>query len=211
MTTTNRKQYRATGMIRILRHGDPGVLVAALLLLAAGWGLRSYYADRTAPFKGLGLTLQYPESWGGPRVVSGKQGEPRLMRVADVLSPGPVKPAIKVSSEIVPREVKARDIPSYLLLDRQQECTLFHLISQKQQDHGRAGKSHRLEFSHAINPAASAEDPAATDTPVVLRVSSLVLHRGRKLLRVEVEQTLAQHRADPGLARRVLASVKERR
>jgi len=203
------KQYRATGMIRILRGGDPGVLLVAALLLVGGWVLRCHYADRTATFTGLGLTLQYPESWGGPRIVAGEDGE-RMMVLADVLSAGPVKPAIKISSEAAPQEVKANDIPSYLLLDRQQSCKLFHLISQKMQDRGSAGIAHRLSFAHAINPAATAEDPAATDTPVVLRVSSLVLVRDKKLLRVDVEQTLEQHKADPGLASRVLASVKVR-
>lgn len=210
MTTGSFAQFRATGMIRILRQGDPGVLVVAVVLLTAGWGLRMHYADRTVQFRGLGLTLEYPESWGSARVLPVKEGEPRMMRLANVLAEGSVKPAIKVSSELVPPEVKHSDVPSYLLLDRQQRCNLFHLISREQQDRGRAGKAYRLEFAHATNPAADAEDPAATDTPVVLRVSSLVLHRGRKLLRVDVEQTLAQHKADPGLARRVLATVRER-
>lgn len=210
MTPAGNKQIRATGMIRMLRNADPGVLLVAGMLLVAGWVLRCHYADRTVPFQGMGLTLEYAESWGGPQVAIGQQGEPRSMRMEDVLSSGPVKPAINISTEVLPDEVKPQDVPSYLLLERQQHCKLFHLISQRQQDRGRVGRDHWLEFAHAINPADSAEDPAATDTPVVLRVNSLVLHRGRKLLRVDVEQTLAQHKADPGLARRVLGSVKVR-
>ncbi len=202
------RQVRATGMIRILRHGDPGVLALAAVLLLAGWGLRHHYADRMVQYKGLGLTLEYPESWGGPQVVSDKDGQAKGMVMLDVLCDGAVKPAIRVSTETVPGEVKPGDIASYLLLARQQEATLFHLISQKQEDRGPAGKLHWMIFAHAINPADSAEDPAATDTPAVVRVSSLVVHRGSKLLRVDVEQTVAQHKADPGLARRVLQTVK---
>lgn len=204
------KQVRATGMIRILRHGDPGVLLVAALMLLGGWGLRHHYADRMVQYKGLGLTLEYPESWGGPRVISDKDGHAQGMVMQDVLAEGPVKPAIRVSTETLPGEVKPGDIPSYLLLARQQEATLFHLISQKQEDHGPAGKLHWMTFAHAVNPANSAEDPAATDTPAVVRVTSLVVHRGSTLLRVDLEQTLAQHRADPGLARRVLITVKAR-
>lgn len=201
-------QVRNTGMIRILRQGDSGVLVAAALLLLAGWGLRHYYMDRTLQYKGQGITLLYPEGWSSHSSSSTRgQGQQHEEVLSDLLSAGAVKPSIRISSEPLPGELTADNIHSYLLLDRQRQCNLFHLMSQKQLQRG----THRafwLEYAHAVNPAGNADDPAATDVPAVLRVSSLAIQVGRRLLRVDVEQSVSQHRTDPQLARRVLQSVK---
>lgn len=199
-------RYRATGMVRIARSADLGVLLVAAALLAGGWALRSQYVDCTTQYRGLGITLEHPDQFS---VLEQRAdgGAGRAVVLSDVLVSGSFKPQIQITSETLPAKVSEADLLSFLLLDRQRQCNLFHVIAQRRVKLGRH-MAWRLDYAHAVNPADCADDPAATDLPVVVRASSLAVLDRRRLVRVEVWQTAQQQQADPALARQVLDSVQ---
>jgi hypothetical protein len=84
---------------------------------------------------------------------------------------------------------------------------LFHLIGTKKMEIGDCSAI-QLDYAYAVNPAQRPDDPAATDIPQVIRSSSLVVKIQRRLVRVQVEQSYAQHKRNPQLAEKIFASVK---
>jgi hypothetical protein len=198
-TTERRKVERDQGLLGILRRGDLGVVGMAAVLLLCGWVLRGRHLDRTVRHESDGLILEHPSGW-----LSSRAAGPTT--IADLSAGGSFKPRIVVSAEELPGHLVPDELGSYLQLNLQRQLALFHLVSERRITvDGRAAA--RLDYAYALNPAVRPDDPAATDVPVVVRASSIILIAGKALRRVDVEQPLSQSRADPGLADRVLASL----
>jgi hypothetical protein len=201
MTVTDRsKQERDQGLLGILRRGDLGVVGMAAVLLLCGWVLRGRLLDRTVRHEERGVVLEHPSGWLWLRGAAG----PTM--IADVSAAGAFKPRIVVNAERLPEHLVPDELGSYLLLNLQRQLALFHLVGERRITvDGKAAA--RLDYAYALNPAVRPDDPAATDVPVVVRASTFLVVVGKELRRVDVEQPLAQHRADPRLADRVLASL----
>jgi hypothetical protein len=198
-----------TGLLDILRRGDLAVVGLGALLLLVGWVVRSSHIDRTERHRFGAASLVTPAGWVSMPAEDGRQV------LADVLVADTFKPRVTVSMERLPKTMqlggrsrKARELESYVALNLQSTLNLYHPIASKALT--LAGRrAVRLDYAHAVNPAARPDDPAATDIPVAVRATTLaVLVGGGRLLRVSVEQSVAQHDRRPGLADRVIASIE---
>lgn len=211
---------RDEGLTGVLRRADLMVLAVGLVLLLGGWLLRARVLDRTTVYRGHGITLAHPTGWillAEP--LSGAASPGDTVELADPLVRATFKPRVAIRSEPWPRggltvgpagggaRAAGRALADYALLNLQRELSLFHRIAVEPLQLGRQ-RAVRVDFAYAINPAARPDDPAATDIPVSVRASALMVRVGDRLVQVEVHQTRAQHRAEPGLADRVLATVR---
>jgi hypothetical protein len=201
MTTTDRH----AGLLAVLRRGDLAVLGLGALLLLAGWIVRSGQIDRTERHRFKGASLSTPAGW-----VSMPEGKRQVL--ADVLVSDTFKPRVTVFLEPLPESMrgggkKTAELESYVALDLQSALNLYHPIGSKTFKLG-GRRAVRVDYAHALNPAASPDDPAATDIPVAVRATSLAVLVGEQLLRVDIEQSVAQRRAHPDLADRVIASLE---
>jgi len=202
MPATTEHRQRDEGIGGVLRRGDLLVPALGLLILCGGWLVRSGQIDRTTErrFDG-GLSLRAPASW-----ISLPAARGRLV-LTDVVVPDTFKPRISVADERLPAGFQPAELRGYVELNLQRRLELFHLVAAKQTK--LAGRrAVRLDYAYAVNPGARADDPAATDVPVAVRASTLAVLVGERLLRVQVKQSVAQHRAEPGLADAVLGSVR---
>ena len=193
---------RDEGLAGVLRRGDLLVVALGLTLLVAGWLVRSGQIDRTKIHRFEGMTLATPASWMS---LPGRSSRRQVL--TDLLVTDAFKPRVVLSVERLPDGFKPQELSSYIELNLQQGLELFHLVRSRPLKLG-AHQAMRLDYSHAVNPAARPDDPAATDVPVAVRASTLAVLAGGKLLRVEVKQSVSQHRVAPGLADAVLASVR---
>lgn len=201
MPATTAQGRRDEGIGGVLRRGDLLVPALGLLILCAGWLVRSSQIDRTTEHRFEDLSLHAPASWIS---LPGPKG--RLV-LTDVVVPDTFKPRISVFAERLPAGFRPAELRGYVELNLQRRLDLFHLVAASQT--GLAGRrAMRLDYAYAVNPGARADDPAATDVPVAVRASTLAVLVGERLLRVEVKQSVAQHRAAPGLADAVLGSVQ---
>jgi hypothetical protein len=195
---------RDEGLPGILRRGDLGVLALGAALLLAGWMVRSGQVDRTELHRFAGLSLETPAGWISLPDI-GAEGKPRVL--TDVLVSDTFKPRVTVSSERLPPAFKEQELSSYVEINLQGALSLFHRIKIRALTLGKR-RAVRVDYAYALNPSALPDEPAATDVPVAVRASTLAVLTQGRLLRVDLEQSVAQHRDSPGLANRVLASVK---
>lgn len=198
--------HRDEGLMGVLRRGDLLVLVVGALLLLGGWALRARQIDRSATHSGQGIRLDYPAGWIMLAEPAGQAIEAERVTLSDMLVSDTFKPQIVVSAEPLPEGLKAAELADYLLLNMQRQLTLFHRVDAQQIKLGQR-PAVRLSYAYAVNPGARPDDPAATDRPVTVVASSLVLITARGLSRIDVLQSEAQRAADPKLAERVFASV----
>lgn len=193
---------RDAGLLGVLRHGDLLVVAVGLALLLGGWLLRSTQLGRTELRRFEGLALQVPTGW----ISLPGSGEHRLV-LTELLSPETFKPRVTVSAEPLPAGFQPDQLRGFVELNLQGQLNLFHLIKAEVVTVD-GHKGLRLDYAHAVNPVERADDPAATDIPVAVRASTLVLIAGKRLLRVDVERSVARNRRHPEAARALLASVK---
>lgn len=199
------------GVISVLRRGHLRVVALAVVLLLIGWLVRGQHVDRTSVYRGFqGLSLEYPEGWmvTSPAQAGAAPREPTV--ITDVLYTGPFKPRLEVRRAALPVEVKPRDVLAYLKLNLQHRLILLHTIHQQSLRRG-PFDGYRLDYAHALNPVASADDPTTTDVPVAVRVSTLAVLRGRELLSVSVSQPVEHQAANPRLAGQILDSLEVKR
>jgi len=202
MDRTAPQSSRDEGLTGILRRGDLAVLAVAALLLLGGWLLRARHVDRSTTHRFQQLQLELPSGW-----IALPEGRGGRRVLADVLATEAFPPRVVLWQETPPPGVKPAELASYLELNLQGRLQLFHLVATRSVEID-GHRAFRLDYAYAVNPGARPDEPAATDVPVAVRASSLAVELGGELLRVDVQQSTAQHRERPDLADRILTSVR---
>jgi len=178
------------GLLDVVRRADLLALLVVAVLLAAGWGIKTRYLDRGLAYRGSAMTLRYPSGWlqlPTPAVVLMDALASDTFRSRVIIDEAGGVPLERQTVEGGLRRLVASEGALLDVLDARRE-TLDGTPAM------------RLEYAYARAPQGG--------VPTALRCTLLAFALDGKLHTVRVEQSTAGHAKQPGLAGRILSSIR---
>jgi RsiW-degrading membrane proteinase PrsW (M82 family) len=180
------------GLLDVVRRADLVVLLLGAALLAAGWGIKARYLERGLRYQSSALSIRYPSGWM-------QVPETPAVVLVDVLASDTFKPRVVIVEVTGAAPLEAAAVEGELHRLVAAEGALLHVLDARSEKL-RGRRALRLEYAFAHAPGGG--------VPTTVRGTLLAFEVGDKMYTVRVEQSEAGYREDPGLARRILSSLR---
>lgn len=162
-----------------MRRLDLPVWIAAVVMLAAGWGLVRSADARTIGFADAqgSLRLQYPAGW------SPVPGSAALLEVQDPLSGAPVATTLMVERAPRPADQTLDQIAREGVLERSQQLAMYRVLRQRAI---RVGGRDAVAVDYAFVADPHQSVLAAERLPVVTRGTEVVVATDKAVYRIDI-------------------------